>query len=138
MKKKNFSTLVKKSLIGLSLTGLLLAGFSSAFAQGPDNPSDPVVKYVGSLDGQPVFKVELNNEDAQARYLTIKDDEGTVLYSEKIRDKQFSKKFRFDNADRDNVKLTFIIEGNNGIQSKEFKVNTSTRVLNDVVVTSVR
>lgn len=139
MKNKNFSILVKKSIIGLSLAGLLLAGFTSpSFAQGPDNPSDDVVKYVGSLDGQPVFKVELNNEDAKARFLTIKDDQGTVLYAEKIKDKQFSKKFKFESADRDNVKLTFIIESDNDIQSKEFKVNTSTHVFNDVVVTSVK
>jgi hypothetical protein len=60
-----------------------------------------------------------------------------VLYAEKIKDKEFSKSFKFDNADRSNVKLTFILQGNKDVQSKEFKVNSSTKVLDNVVVTTL-
>ena len=133
MKKQIFSTLVKRSILSLSFAFI---SFGIASAQTSATPN-PTVKYIGSLDGQPVFKVELNNESGKAQFLTIKDDEGVVLYSEKIRDKQFSKTFKFENSDRDNVKLSFIVEGEKGIQSQEFKVNSSTRVLNDVVVTTL-
>lgn len=138
MKKQNFSTLVKKAIFSLGFTSLLLTGMASVTsAQDSSKLPTPTIKYIGTLDGQPVFGVQLNNEAGTVYYLTIKDDEGTVLYAEKIRDRQFSKKFKFENADRDNVKLTFILEGNNETQSQEFKVNTSTKVLNDVVVTTL-
>ena len=137
MKKQNFSTLVKKSILSLAFTSLVLVAATSASASTTDSTPNPTVKYIGSLDGQPVFKVELNNENAKVQYLTIKDDQGTVLYSEKIKSKQFSKSFKFENSDRDHVRLTFTVESDKNVQSQEFNVNTNTRVLNDVVVTTL-
>jgi biopolymer transport protein ExbD len=138
MKKQNFSTIVKRSIFSLGFTVLMFGMASAASAQDSLAVTTPnPVKYIGSLDGQPVFKVELSNENGKPQFLTIKDDQGVVLYSEKIKSKQFSKSFKFENSDRDNVKLTFILEGDKGVQSQEFKVNTNTRVYNDVVVTTL-
>jgi len=132
MKRQIFSTLVKRSVLSLGLTTVLLSGMTSA-----QSSPEPLVKYIGTLDGQPIFRVQLDNQPGSIYHLTIKDDEGTVLYAEKIKDKQFSKSFKFDNAARDNVKLTFTLQGNNNTQSKEFKVNTTTKVLDNVVVTTL-
>jgi hypothetical protein len=134
MKKQSFNTLVKRSVLSLGLSTILLAGAASA--QSSTNP-DPAVKYIGTLDGQPMFKVQLNNQTGNVYHLTIKDDEGTVLYTERFTDKQFAKSFKFDNAERNNVKLTFVLEGNKTVQSKEFNVNSSTQVLDNVVVTTL-
>jgi hypothetical protein len=132
MKKQNFSTLVRKSIF-LGFTSLLLMGAASAQTKLPE----PTVKYIGTLDGQPVFRVSLDNQSNNVYHLTIKDDTGDILYSEKIKGKEFSKKFKFENSDRHNVKLTFTVEGKEGSQSQDFQVNTSTKVWNDVVVTSL-
>ena len=134
MKKQSFSTLVKRSVLSLGLSTILLAGAASA--QSSTNP-DPAVRYIGSIDGQPMFRVQLDNQTGNVYHLTIKDEEGTVLYTERSNNKQFAKSFKFDNSDRSNVKLTFILEGNKTVQSKEFKVNSSTQVLDNVVVTTL-
>lgn len=132
MKKQNLSTLVRKSIF-LGFTSLLLIGATSAQTKLPE----PSIKYIGTLDGQPVFKVDVDNQNNGVYHLTIKDETGDVLYSEKIKGKEFSKKFKFENNDRNSVKLTFLVEGKEGSQSQEFQVNTSTKVWNDVVVTSL-
>jgi len=132
MKKQNLSTLVRKSIF-LGFTSLLLIGAASAQAKLPE----PSIKYIGTLDGQPVFRVSLDNQSNSVYHLTIKDDTGDILYSEKIKGKEFSKKFKFENSDRHNVKLTFTVEGKEGAQSQDFQVNVSTKVWNDVVVTSL-
>ena len=138
MKKQNFSILVKRTIFSLGFTILMFGMASAASTQDSAvNAPNPAIKYIGSLDGQPLFRVELNNDNAKVQYLTIKDDQGVVLYSEKIKGKQFSKTFRFENLDRDNVKLSFIVETDKGTQSQDFKVNSSTRVLNNVVVTTL-
>jgi len=134
MKKQIFSTLVKRSILSLGLTTVLLAGTASA--QTSATP-EPIIKYIGTLDGQPLFRVQLENQEGSIYHLTIKDDEGTVLYAEKIKGKSFGKSFKFDTAERSSVKLTFILEGNKDVQSKEFKVNTATKVLDNVVVTTL-
>jgi len=134
MKKQIFNTLVKRSVLSLGLTTILLSGMVSA--QSSATP-EPLVKYIGTLDGQPIFRVQLDNQPGNIYHLTIKDDEGTVLYAEKIKAKQFSKSFKLDNAERNDVKLTFTLQGNKSTQSKEFKVNTTTKVLDNVVVTTL-
>jgi len=140
MKKKNFSALLnvaKRSIFSIGFTSFLLIGLmSSASAQSSTSSPNAVIRYVGSLDSKPVFKVELDNKDKNVYFLTIKDDEGSILYSEKIKGKQFIKSFKFD-ADRDAVKLTFTLSCDKETQSQEFKVNTSTRVYNDVAVTTL-
>lgn len=136
MKKQNFSTLVKRSIFSLGFAGFLFVGVASAATQDSVQSSDPVISYAGNMDGQPVFKVNFENENGSPYFLTIRDDQGQILYSAKIKDKQFSKTFRFE-SDRENAKLTFVLTGNKETQTKEFKVNTSTRVLNDVMVTSL-
>ena len=138
MKKQNLITLVRKSIFNVGFTSLLLIGISSvASAQEAPQATTPAIAYIGSLDGQPVFKVELDNKNSAVSYLTIKDELGDVLYSEKIRNKHFSKKFKFENSDRENLKLTFQLESAKGTVTQEFKVNTSTKVLSDVVVTKL-
>ena len=134
MKKQNLSAIVKKSFLSLGLSTLLLAGAVSA--QTSKSPV-PNVQYVGTLDGQPLFRFQLDNKAGEIYHLTIKDDEGTVLYTERFTDKQFAKSFKFDNAERNNVKLTFVLEGNKTVQSREFNVNSSTQVLDNVVVTTL-
>ncbi len=134
MKKQNFSSLFRVVKASVFVLGFLIGLQSAASAQEAPKPN---VQYVGSLDGKPVFKVDLDNESGNVYDLTIKDDQGTILYAQRIREKQFSRKFKFDNADNDNVRLTFILSNNKETQSQEFKVNTKTRVFNDVVVTTL-
>lgn len=141
MKKQNlskFSTLVKRSFVRTALSAFLLTGIASAAgAQQDGEGPQPSVKYIGSLEGKPLFKVDVDNKEGKTVYFTIKDDEGTVFYSEKIRGKQYSKFYQFDAAGRSDVKLSFVLAADKETQSQEFKINSSTRVLNDLEVTAL-
>jgi hypothetical protein len=138
MKKQSLSTLVKKSIFRIGLASALLIGISSAAsAQESTQAKSPVITYIGTLDGQPVFRVQLDNQNSGVRFLTIKDEHGDILYSERIRTGQFSKKFKFESSELGSSKLTFVLEGDKNVQSQVFNVNTNTKVLNDVVVTKL-
>jgi len=140
MKKQKFSAFfnaAKRNIFRIGFAGFLLVGIASG-TSAQDSSSIPGadIKFVGSLDGKPVFNVSVDNQAKNTYYLTIKDEEGTILYSEKFRDKQFSKNFQF-NAERDAVKLTFTLMGDKEIQSQKFKINTSYKTYNDVAVTAL-
>lgn len=142
MKKQNisnpFHASVKKFLFGFGLAGFLLIGSASgASAQDTAKPQPAAVSYIGSLDGQPVFKVDLDNKDGSVYNFKIKDDRGAVLYAEKITKQQFSKKFKFDRNNEEEVKLIFTLTSDKRTQSQEFRINTQTQVLNDIVVTKL-
>ncbi len=142
MKKQNinnpFYANVKRFLLGLGLSSFLLIGLASgAAAQSSKKIPSADINYIGSLDGQPVFKVDLDNKAGAVYNLKIKDGYGATLYSQKITGKQFSKKFRFDREGEENLKLVFILSGDKEQESQEFRVNTLTEILNNVVVTKL-
>ena len=141
MKKQNINTPfhanVKRFFLSIGLAGFLLVGLAAdASAQTSKKPSADI-NYIGSLDGQPVFKVDLDNKEGSTYNLRIKDGYGATLYSQKITGKQFSKKFRFDRQGEENLKLVFILSGDKEEEAQEFRVNTLTEILNNVVVTKL-
>lgn len=138
MKKKirnQFSNGIKKNILRFSLAGIFFAGLASGSANAQTKPASvALVNYIGDMDGQPVFQVALDNQSGKVYNLTIKDQEGTVFYTERFAQKNFTKKFRFDKADHDDVNLTFILSSPTE-KDQVFQVNTNVQVLKDVVVT---
>jgi hypothetical protein len=138
MKKQfNLSNAVRKTILSVGFTSFFLASFIPSVVNAQDKtPSSPVViKYIGNIDNYPVFQIEFDNKNEETFNISIKDDEGTVIYGEKFRDKKFSKKFKYEGAGAESMKLTFILMGEKEKQSQQFEVNTNTRVVQDVVVT---
>lgn len=136
--RNQFSNGIRKTIFRISLASFVFVGIIPGFAnaQGKYDSAPPAsVHYVGDIDGEPVFKVTLNNASGNLYVLTIKDQEGTVFYSEKFSDKNFIKKFKFDKGDHEDVKLTFVLSSPSEKKDQVFQVNTNVQVLKDVVVT---
>ena len=95
------------------------------------------VQYIGSVENQPVFQIEFENTAGVPVHVYIKDDEGNTIYYEKFRDKKFSKKFRLDQPLDGSIKLTFSLATEKEKQTQVFEVNTSVRMVQDVVVTKL-
>lgn len=106
-------------------------------AQQNVKPATAVVSYLGMVDSQPLFQVDFN-ATAEASYtLTIRDDEGSILYMEKFRSKSFSKKFRLERGDREHVQLNFTITAGKKRHTQFFDINTNFKVHQDVLVTKL-
>jgi hypothetical protein len=95
------------------------------------------VKYLGQIDRQPVFQVDINNAKEDQLTVILKDGYGNFLYSEKFKEKSFSKKFQIASGDLGDLKLTMVLasKGNKNVQS--FEINNVVTVVEDVVVTKV-
>lgn len=128
---------VAKHLIRFALASLLLATVAPVMAQDGIRSTPPAVSinYIGTVDNQPIFQIEFDNKNEELFNLSIKDDQGIVLFNEKFKDKKFSKKFQLEKPTEDNVKLTFTIAADKEKQSQSFEINTNVRVIQDVVVT---
>jgi len=143
MKKQTLSKIgnaVRNTFLHASMAFILVAGLSTAVqAQENSKPvTGPVeIKYLGISDGQPVFQVEFENAKEESVNITIRDQDGSILYVERFKDKKFSKKFKFERPDFDQVKLKFTLSGENGVQSEVFGITSSSRTIQDVVVTKL-
>ena len=95
------------------------------------------IQYVGNVDNQPVFQIEFENKEQKPVQVSIKDEDGNTLYFEKIKDKKFSRKFKFERLDAEDMKLTFTLTTEKEKHVQVFEVNTSVRTVQDVVVTKL-
>ena len=136
MKKQFLMSLsrTKKTILNLGLAGILFAGLPSAVHAEEKTPTGATVNYVGSVDNQPIFQIEFDNKNEELFTVSIRDNEGNVLYVERTKDKKFLKRFKYQG---DDAKLTFVLSTGSGKQTQVFEVNKNIRVVQDVVVSKL-
>ncbi|MEP6711366.1 MAG: hypothetical protein ABJA37_03065 [Ferruginibacter sp.] len=57
--------------------------------------NDPVeLKLISNIKSQPLFQLSLNNDEADEYFITVKDRDQNVLYSEKLKGINLSRKYQ--------------------------------------------
>ena len=109
----------------------LFIGFSliTKLALANDEKRDTPVaelKYLGVLQNQPVFQLNLSSVQEEVFVISIKDQFGEILYNEKIKTKAFIRTFRLDTDNLDDAVLK--VEVRNGNNKPEvFTITRNTR-----------
>lgn len=130
---RTFTVAVVASL--LLVSSLPLAAGAQQFSSDRKNPD---IKYLGTLDNKLVFQVDLPGSSENNQFVTIKDEDGNTLFSEKIRDNQFSRKFAFEREEVEGKKISFVIYNGKEISAQVFQVSRSLRMVEDVAITQVK
>src|SRR6476660_5320947 len=112
--KKQFSQLNRTAaslFVRIGLVAIMILGILPTFAQGkPGDETTPVsIRYIGNFNEQPMFQIEFDNQNQEFFNVSIRDEEGNVLFFEKSKDKKFSRRFQLA-KDVNNVKLTFTLK----------------------------
>jgi hypothetical protein len=94
----------------------------------------PSIQFAGSTSDALLFKVHVNNDKADNFTLTIKDDDGVVLFSKSFNDINFEKQFKILKGDDNNSRYYFIVNSSNKNLEETYVVSSSVRVVNDVTV----
>ena len=80
----------------------LMVMISTAFGNpvsAMDKKSDPPgveIRYLGFVNKNPVFEITTSNVQADNFFITIRDEAGTVLFTEKLSGKLLSRRYRID------------------------------------------
>lgn len=122
----------------LSFAAILLATvFAGATpANEQPKPAPVLVKYLGTINDFPVILVEFENEEEEEISVILKSNEGAVIYSERFKEKKFSKKFQVSRAYADDS-ITLVL-GFKKEKPQVFQINRNVRVVEDVTVLQVR
>ena len=92
-------TMKTTRMITMGLFTLGTMGLSQATFAGLKTGDDPMeLKFIGKTSNNPVFQLNLNNNEAEEYSIRIKDENFEVLYSEKIKAKgaNFSRNYGLD------------------------------------------
>ena len=94
------------------------------------------LKYIGVVQNQPMFQLDLNSVEETEFYVSIKDQYGQVFYTEKIKAKNFTRNFRLDTESFEDAVLK--VEVRDGNKKPEvFTINRNTRYYEETSISKL-
>ena len=133
---KNVSKLFTSILMALSLVFV----FSAADAKANDKikAAGVQIKYVGSMNGKPVFQIDMVNQGEEPVTLALRDEHGNSLYYDVVKNGSYSKRIAFEDLDVDDLKLTLALRSKSGYQAQYFQISRNTSTVESVEVARVK
>ena len=129
------TTIKKYGTIALALAFSFIATVSWAHNGGNDTPAVSLT-YIGLVQNQPMFQLDLNSAEETDFYVSIKDQYGQVIYSEKIKAKNFTRNFRLDTEHLDDAILKVEVRDGNKKPSI-FTINRNTRYYEETSISKL-
>jgi len=133
------SKTIRKTFLNFGLICMTLFGLvpSVVKAQDKGQPDSVAIKYIGTLDDLPLFQIEFDNKEGIVYRVSIADETGEVLYTEKFSDKKFSKKFKLESPQLNQSRLTFTVTSEKEKHTQVFVVNSNYRTVPDYQITKL-
>lgn len=117
------------------LSALLVAASVGLFSFSDGNDE---LKYIGTLNNNPVFELKLNNPNEEAFTITVADQYSNVLYKQQVKGSVYSKKFLLNADEIGNEALRFIITGKKTNVSKVYEVSNETYSVQTPVISKLK
>ena len=128
----------KTRMITMGLFTLCTMGLSEATFARVKNDNPVELKFIGKIKNQPVFELNLNNNEADEYFINIKDENYNVLYSEKIKGENLSRKYQLaiDDADLNAPGFGVRVEVTSAKTHKTqvYKISSKTSMIENIVV----
>ena len=129
------TTIRNYGTIALAVAFSFIATVSWATDGRNDTPAVSL-KYIGVVQNQPMFQLDLNSVEETDFYVSIKDQYGQVFFSEKIKAKNFTRNFRLDTESLDDAVLK--VEVRDGNKKPEvFTINRNTRYYEETSISKL-
>ena len=131
----------KNKAIIIAMMAFISTSFSNPVS-AMDKKSDPPgveIKYLGFQDKNPVFEILTNNLQADNFLITIRDKEGTILFSEKLSGKNLSRKYRID-TEEEIAKggLRFEVRSVNSKKTEVYIAGVSENITREMAITKIQ
>ncbi len=135
------SIATKTKMITMGLFTLCTMGLSNATFAGIKSDSPTEFKFIGNVNNNPVFELNLNNSDADSYYISVKDESNNVLYSEKVKGVNLSRKYQLDIDESDlnapGFEVSVEVTSAKTHKTQVYKVSTTTTVNSSFVVATL-
>ena len=131
----------KNKAIIVGLMAIISTSFSNPVS-AMDKKSDPPgveIKYLGFVNKNPVFEITTNNVQADNFFITITDESGMVLFTEKLSGKNLSRKYRID-TDEEITEggLRFEVRSVNSKKTEVYIAGISENITREMAVTKIQ
>ena len=136
MKKamRNYYGLMMFALIALTL------GFSTITLANDEGKAKNItdLKFIGNMENQPVFQLSLNNTEDDEFTVTFRDDAGNVLYNDKFKGANISKKFMLKSEEFGDTALNVVVKSKKYNTTDVYTINRSHTYVEETVVNKLK
>jgi len=116
-----------------------MAATNSAIANDSTRVLPVELKYVGSINNQPLVQLTFaGNAEENEFTIVIRDEDGAALYKETIKGENFFKKFLLNNDEIGESTLRFEVISKRTNKSVVFEVSRESRYINEIAISKSR
>ena len=131
----------KNKAIIFGLMAIISTSFSnpvSAMDKKSDLPGVEI-RYLGFVNKNPVFEITTSNVQADNFFITIRDEAGTILFSEKLSGKKLSRRYRIDTEEEiADGGLRFEVRSVKSKKTEVYIVGVSENITREMAVTKIK
>ena len=134
---KNYSTMAIALIVAFTLNSMTV--FANDEVKN-DNKNIPGLdfRYIGSRENQPVFLLNLVNAEEDEYTISFRDRNGNVLYSDRLRGANISKRFMLNTDEIGTSELSVEIKSKKNNQVQLYKIGTTQSFVTETVVNKVK
>jgi hypothetical protein len=129
----------KNKAVIIALAAFIGVAFANPVKATETDPPAVQVKYLGFQQSNPVFEILLNNPETDNYFITIRDGAGHVLFTEKLKGKSISRKYRIDTEEEIAAgSLLFEVRSVNTKKTDIYTVGVTEVIKRDVAVNKIQ
>src|SRR5262245_38107608 len=133
MKKRNFGIMAIALLaMSLSFSTVTLANDE----EGRNNVTE--LRFIGNLENQPVFQLSLNGSEEDEYTITFRDENGNVLYSDKVKGSNISRKFMLKAEEVGDSNVSVVVRSKKTGKTEVYNINRSHSYVEETVVNKLK
>ena len=116
-----------------------MAATHSALANDSSRALPVELKYVGSINNQPLVQLTFaGNAEENEFTIIVRDEEGNSLYRETIKGENFFKKFLLNNDEIGESTVRFEVISKRSNKSVVFEVSRESRFINEIAISKTK
>jgi hypothetical protein len=130
---------MKKVITIIALIALTV-GFTTVTLANDEGKTRNIteLKFIGNLENQPVFQLNLNNTEEDEFIVTFRDEAGNVLYTDKFKGANITKKFLLKSEEFGDAALHVVVKSKKNSTSDLYIINRSHTYVEETVVNKIR
>jgi len=121
----------------ITMTAVFMLSFNFVTLAGKDSTdnSNEAFQFVGKVENLPVFRLVLNSDNNANYQVTVKEGNGEVIFTEKLKGANISRMYKLDTDNTDLISgTTFEVTNKTTNQTTIYKIKNLTSTVDNLTI----
>jgi hypothetical protein len=105
---------------------------------GGKNKNNTELRFIGNMENQPVFELNLTNTEDDEFIVTFRDEVGNVLYTDKFKGANITKRFMLKTEEFGDTALNVSVKSKKNNSTEVYTINRSHTYVEETVVNKLK